>query len=50
VALWQRAATVKAVKDRHVYPVAADIFVVPGPRAADAAQAFARLFHPEAAP
>jgi hypothetical protein len=32
-----------------VHAVADDIFVVPGPRAADAAQAFARLLHPEAA-
>jgi iron complex transport system substrate-binding protein len=46
VALWQRAATVKAVKDRHVYPVAADIFVVPGPRAVNAAQEVFALLHP----
>ena len=49
VALWRRAATVKAVKDGHVYPVAADIFVVPGPRAVNAARQIFALLHPEAA-
>ena len=44
VALWRRRSTVKA----RVYAVASDIFVVPGPRVADAAEAFARMLHPEA--
>jgi ABC-type Fe3+-hydroxamate transport system substrate-binding protein len=49
VALWQRASTVKAVKDGRIYPVAADIFVVPGPRAVNAAQQIFALLHPDAA-
>ena len=46
VALWQRAASVKAVKEHRVFAVAADIFVVPGPRAVDAAQAIYEMLHP----
>jgi hypothetical protein len=30
-----------------VYAVASDIFVVPGPRIAEAAEAFERMLHPE---
>jgi iron complex transport system substrate-binding protein len=50
VALWQRASSIKAVKDHRVEPVAADIFVVPGPRAVDAARAIFAILHPEASP
>jgi len=50
VALWQRAPTVKAVKNSRVYPVAADIFVVPGPRAVNAAQQIFALLHPMSHP
>jgi iron complex transport system substrate-binding protein len=49
VALWKRFPTLAAVKQRRVFAVAADIFVVPGPRVVDAARAFAKMFHPEAA-
>jgi iron complex transport system substrate-binding protein len=45
VQLWQRLADLKAVKAGRVYAVAADIFVVPGPRVAEAAEAFARMLH-----
>ncbi len=38
-----------AVGDGRVYAVADDIFVVPGPRVVDAARAFLRFLHPEAA-
>jgi iron complex transport system substrate-binding protein len=44
VALWRQRAPLKA----RVYAVASDIFVVPGPRVAEAAEAFARMLHPEA--
>jgi len=44
VALWRRRSTLKS----RVYAVASDIFVVPGPRVAEAAEAFARMLHPEA--
>ena len=50
VDLWRRYPALAAVRAGRVHAVADDIFVVPGPRAADAAQAFARLLHPEAAP
>lgn len=43
VKLWRRQADLKAVRSGRVYAVAADIFVVPGPRIAEAAEAFARM-------
>jgi iron complex transport system substrate-binding protein len=47
VDLWQRASSVKAVKQHHVYAVAADIYVVPGPRAVNAAQSIFEMLHPK---
>jgi iron complex transport system substrate-binding protein len=47
VQLWQRAATLRAVKQGRVHAVASDELVVPGPRVAVAAREFARLLHPE---
>jgi iron complex transport system substrate-binding protein len=44
VALWRRHASLKS----RIYAVASDIFVVPGPRVAEAAEWFARMLHPEA--
>jgi ABC-type Fe3+-hydroxamate transport system substrate-binding protein len=49
VELWRRYPRLAAVKQNRVFAVAADIFVVPGPRVVDAARAFARMFHPGAA-
>jgi iron complex transport system substrate-binding protein len=46
VQLWQGVGSVAAVKQRRVFPVASDIFVVPGPRVVDAAQAFLQMLHP----
>lgn len=43
VKLWSAQPTLKAVANRSVHAVASDIFVVPGPRMLDAAQAFAAL-------
>ncbi len=37
-----------AVKQHGVFAVASDIFVVPGPRIVDAAQAFLTMLHPDA--
>ncbi len=48
VRLWQSQRTLAAVRRGHVYAVASDIFVVPGPRMVDAARAFAKFLHPEA--
>lgn len=46
VQLWQAVGSVAAVKQRRVFPVASDIFVVPGPRVVEAAQAFLEMLHP----
>jgi iron complex transport system substrate-binding protein len=48
VALWNRYPTLAAVRERRVFAVASDIYVVPGPRVVDAAREFARMLHPEA--
>ena len=45
VKLWKSAPGLKATAGGRVFAVAADIFVVPGPRIADAAEAFARMLH-----
>lgn len=47
VGLWQSVPSLAAVKQRRVFPVASDIFVVPGPRIVDAAQAFLAMLHPD---
>jgi iron complex transport system substrate-binding protein len=47
VALWNRYPMLAAVKQRRVFAVASDIFVVPGPRVVEAARAFAQMAHPE---
>jgi iron complex transport system substrate-binding protein len=47
VKLWAARAGLKAVRERHVYAVASDIFVVPGPRMLDAAVAFSEMLYPE---
>ncbi len=44
-ALWKRYPTLNAVKNNRVFAVAADIYVVPGPRMVEAARAFARMLH-----
>ncbi len=46
IALWDRIPTLAAVKQHHVFAVASDIFVVPGPRVTEAAKAFAGMLHP----
>lgn len=48
VKLWSRYPTLGAVKQKRVFVVASDIFVVPGPRMIDAARAFVKMLHPEA--
>jgi iron complex transport system substrate-binding protein len=44
--LWERLASVNAVKQHRVHAVASDIYVVPGPRVVDAAKAFFEMLHP----
>lgn len=46
VRLWATQPGLAAVRSRRVFPVASDIYVVPGPRMLDAAQAFAKMLHP----
>lgn len=45
VKLWRSQPDLKAVQSNRVYAVAADIFVVPGPRVVEAAEAFAKMLH-----
>jgi len=45
VALWAQNKQLKAVRQKRVFAVAADIFVVPGPRLVEAAQAFQDMMH-----
>jgi iron complex transport system substrate-binding protein len=49
VALWEQQKTLKAAQQKRVFAIASDIFVVPGPRIAEAAEAFAKMLHPETA-
>ncbi len=48
VGLWNRMASISAVRNHRVHAVASDIFVVPGPRVVQAAQEFFAILHPEA--
>lgn len=48
VDLWQRMSSLAAVKQHRVFAVASDIFVVPGPRIVNAAQAIFGMLHPDA--
>lgn len=43
VKLWEAQTEVRAVRAKKVFAVAADIFVVPGPRVVEAAEAFAAM-------
>jgi iron complex transport system substrate-binding protein len=45
VALWNRYPNIAAVQQHRVFAVAADIFVVPGPRMVDAARQFSKMLH-----
>jgi len=47
VKLWETQQAVKAVAKKKVFAVAADIFVVPGPRVVEAAEAFAAMMREE---
>src|SRR5258708_1687268 len=40
-------SAISAVKNKRVYPVPGNLFSRPGPRLGDAAEAYARLVHPE---
>jgi iron complex transport system substrate-binding protein len=46
--LWGKYPMVPAVAAGRVYPVANDIFVVPGPRVVETATELLRMIHPEA--
>ena len=49
VNLWSARSSLTAVHEGRVFAVASDIFVVPGPRMVDAAEAFAGMLYPEGA-
>lgn len=49
VDLWTRMSSLDAVRNHRVHAVAADIYVVPGPRVVDAVNSFFEMLHPEAA-
>lgn len=44
--LWRTQPRLSAVRAGRVFAESADLFVVPGPRVAEAARALARMFHP----
>jgi len=45
LSIWARLPGLKAVRDRRVYPLNDNIFVVPGPRFADASERFFEMLH-----
>ncbi len=45
VQLWKDQPGIRAARQGRVFAVAADIFVVPGPRVGEAAEAFSRMLH-----
>lgn len=47
IRLWSRYPVLNAMRNRRVYPVADDRFVIPGPRMAQAVRLFGKLLHPE---
>lgn len=47
LALWSRYGNLRAVRNRRVYDVSADHFVVAGPRMVEAALEFRRMLHSE---
>jgi iron complex transport system substrate-binding protein len=47
VALWKRFPRLRAVREKHVYALASEIFMQPGPRVTQAALEFAKLLHPD---
>ncbi len=47
VDLWKKRPSLKAARNNRVYAVASDVFVVPGPRAVEAAREFVKMLHPE---
>jgi iron complex transport system substrate-binding protein len=47
LALWQTLPRLKAVSTKRVFAIPSEPFVIPGPRAPEAARSVARLLHPE---
>lgn len=45
LALWRKRSELAAVRNNHVYSVSSNVFVVPGPRAAEAAHMLFDYFH-----
>lgn len=47
LALWQSKGMLRAVKTQRVFALESSPFLVPGPRAIEAAKILIRLLHPE---
>jgi ABC-type Fe3+-hydroxamate transport system substrate-binding protein len=47
VSAWQNRRSLKAVSSGHVYAIPSSPFLVPGPRAIEAAKMVMKLIHPE---
>ena len=45
---WRRLGSIPAVRDGRIHLLVGDYLVVPGPRIAEAAAAFAKAIHPDA--
>jgi iron complex transport system substrate-binding protein len=45
LALWRQRSELSAVRNNRIYPVSSNVFVVPGPRAAEAADLLFHYFH-----
>lgn len=50
LSLWQSKGTLKAVRSGHVYALDPEPFLIPGPRAVEAAKRLLHLLHPEIKP
>jgi len=50
LSLWQSKGMLKAVRTKHVYALESAPFLVPGPRAVEAAKRLLHLLHPELEP
>jgi iron complex transport system substrate-binding protein len=48
LAVWDKLASIPAVRNRRVHSIVGDFVVVAGPRLAQGAEAMARVLHPEA--
>jgi len=48
MALWQTLASAPAIQRDRIFPISGSVFLVPGPRSAEAAERLFQLLHPDA--